>query len=74
MDASKIVANSLAAITTETGTLNVTGWLTMATENRGMMGTYDFGDGYAAAFNYRWFVGDWRLSHRHLVLLAKYIT
>lgn len=71
LDASKIVANSLAAITTETGTLNVTGWLTMATENRGMMGTYDFGDGYAAAFNYRWFVGDWRLSHRHLVFTGK---
>lgn len=71
LDAGKIVASSLAAITTETGTLNVTGWLTMSTENKGMMGTYDFGDGYAAAFNYRWFVGDWRLSHRHLVFTGK---
>lgn len=71
LDAGKIVASSLAAITTETGTLNVTGWLTMSTENKGMMGTYDFGDGYSAAFNYRWFVGDWRLSHRHLVFTGK---
>lgn len=71
LDAGKIVASSLATITTETGTLNVTGWLTMSTENKGMMGTYDFGDGYAAAFNYRWFVGDWRLSHRHLVFTGK---
>lgn len=74
LDASKIVANSLAAITTNTGTLNVTGWLTMSTENRGMMGTYDFGDQYESAFNYRWFVGDWRLSHRHLIFTGKAYT
>lgn len=74
IDASKIVANSLAAITTNTGTLNVTGWLTMSTENRGMMGTYDFGDQYESAFNYRWFVGDWRLSHRHLIFTGKAYT
>jgi hypothetical protein len=74
LDASKIVANTLAAITTNTGTLNVTGWLTMSTENRGMMGTYDFGDQYESAFNYRWFVGDWRLSHRHLIFTGKAYT
>jgi len=50
--------------------LNVTDWLTMATENKGILGNYDFGDKYGEAFNYRWFTGDYRLSHRHLIFSA----
>ena len=71
LDASKITANTLSAITTDTGTLNVSGWLTMATENRGILGSYDFGDAYGQAYNYRWFVGEYRFSHRHLYFSAK---
>ena len=71
LDASKITANTLSAITTNTGALNVTGWLTFATENRGLLGSYDFGDAYGEAYNPRWFVGDYRLSHRHLIFTGK---
>lgn len=71
LDASKITANTLSAITTNTGALNVTGWLTFATENRGLIGTYDFGDPYGSSYNTRWYTGDYRLSHRHLVHIGK---
>lgn len=71
LDANKLVANTLSAITTNTGALNVTGWLTFATENRGLIGTYDFGDPYGSSYNTRWYTGDYRLSHRHLVHIGK---
>lgn len=71
LDASKITANDLSVITANTRTLNVTGWINVTTDNRGIRGTYDFGDGYGEAFNYRWFEGDYRLSHRHLVYTGK---
>ncbi|MEO1782507.1 hypothetical protein [Enterococcus diestrammenae] len=71
LDANKIVANTLSAITTNTGALNVSGWLTMSTDNKGILGSYDFGDAYGQAFNYRWFVGDYRISHRHMVFTGK---
>lgn len=71
VNANKIVANTLSAITTNTGALNVTGWLTFATENRGLVGTYDFGDPYGSSYNTRWYTGDYRLSHRHLVHIGK---
>lgn len=67
LDASKIVANDLSAITTNTGQLNVTGWLDFSTENRGLRGSYDFGDTYGGAYDARWFDGSFRLSHRHFV-------
>lgn len=70
VDASKVVANTLSAITTNTGALNVTGWINIKTENLGLVGTYDFEEldeygGVTAAYP-RKYVGDWRLSHRHL--------
>lgn len=71
VNANKIVANTLSAITTNTGALNVSGWLTMSTENKGILGSYDFGDEYGKAYNYRWFVGEYRFSHRHLYFSAK---
>ena len=67
VDASKITANTLSAITTRTGALEITGWLDFSTENRGLRGTYDFGDAYGGAYDARWFDGSFRLSHRHLV-------
>lgn len=67
LDANKIVANTLSAITTNTGTLNVSGWLSITSDNKGLSGTYDFGDQYGGAVNARWFDGNWRLSHRHLL-------
>ncbi|WP_270312628.1 hypothetical protein [Vagococcus fluvialis] len=67
IDASKINAQTLQSITSNTGQLNVTGWLDFTTENRGLRGSYDFGDPYQGAYNFRWFDGDFRLSHRHLI-------
>ncbi|MGX7065961.1 gp58-like protein [Vagococcus fluvialis] len=67
IDASKINAQTLQSITSNTGQLNVTGWLDFTTENRGLRGSYDFGDPYNNAYNFRWFDGDFRLSHRHLL-------
>lgn len=71
INASAIVANTLSSITANTGALNVSGWLTMTSENKGILGEYDFGDNYGEAFNYRWFTGDYRLSHRHLLFTGK---
>ncbi|MCD1023461.1 hypothetical protein [Enterococcus sp. SMC-9] len=68
LDASKVVANTLSAITTNTGTLNVSGWLNMTTDNLGLRGTFDFGDPYQGAYNFRWYDGDMRISHRHMYL------
>lgn len=67
VDASKITANTLSAIQTKTGNLEVTGWLDFSTENRGLRGSYDFGDAYGGAYDARWFDGSFRLSHRHFV-------
>lgn len=67
IDASKVTANTLSAITTRTGALEVTGWLDFTTENRGLRGSYDFGDTYGGAYDARWFDGSFRLSHRHFV-------
>lgn len=74
IDASKINAQTLQSITSNTGQLNVTGWLDFQTENRGLRGSYDFGDPYNNAYNFRWFDGDFRLSHRHLVYGVMFIV
>lgn len=70
LDAAKITATSLSAITTNTGALNVSGWLTTTTENYGFRGTYNYGDELYGAYNPRWFDGDYRLSHRYLTFQA----
>lgn len=70
VDASKVTANTLSAITTNTGTLNVTGWINLATSNIGIRATYDFGDQIDGAFNPRWFTGEYMLGYRHIRFLA----
>lgn len=68
--ANKIVANTLSAITTNTGQLNVTGWLDFTTENRGLRGTFDFYDVPDDSYYSRWYDGEMRMSHRHLILTS----
>ena len=55
LDASKITANTLSAITTNTGALNVSGDLTMTTDNTLIKGTFNYGDPYNGAHNPRYF-------------------
>ncbi|MFY8330693.1 hypothetical protein [Vagococcus carniphilus] len=66
IDANKINANALSAITTNTGRLNVSGWMSITRDNAGISGSYDYGDKYDVAYP-RWYYGDFRLSHRHLL-------
>ncbi|WP_312500118.1 hypothetical protein [Enterococcus sp.] len=62
--AENILVNTLNAITTNTGALNVTGDLTMATDNTVIKGSYDYGDALGGAFNARWFEGRFSLGRR----------
>ena len=71
LDANKISANELRSISSQTGALEVTGWLDFSTENRGLRGTYNFGDSYGGAYNPRWFDGDLRMSHRYLMFKSQ---
>jgi len=66
LDADKITTSSLSAITTNTGNLNISGTLTVTTENNGLTGSYDYGDVYGEAINPRYFVGTWSLRNRLL--------
>lgn len=63
IDASKVSANNLAAITTDTGTLNVSGYLNILNQNTGMYGTYDYGDSLTGSYNPRWYTGSWRIGN-----------
>lgn len=63
LDASKVSANNLAAITTDTGTLNVSGYLNILNQNTGMYGTYDYGDSLTGSYNPRWYTGSWRIGN-----------
>ncbi|MDT2782898.1 tail fiber domain-containing protein [Vagococcus fluvialis] len=66
LDADKINASTLSAITSNTGTLNVTGWMNILTENNGLRGTFDYGDA-PNVYNPRWFNGDFQLAKRMLI-------
>ncbi len=70
IDANKVNANTLSAITTNTGQLNVTGWLDFQTENRGLRGSYNFYDVPDESYYSRWYDGELRLSHRHMILTS----
>ena len=63
IDANKIVANNLAAITANTGTLNVSGYLNILNQDTGMYGTYDYGDSLTGSYNPRWYTGSWRIGN-----------
>ncbi|WP_430609680.1 phage tail spike protein [Enterococcus sp. DIV0876] len=70
LDASKIVASSLSAITANTGTLNVTGWINIQTDNNGIRASYDYGDQLDGTYNPRWFTGEYVLGYRYHKFLA----
>ena len=63
IDANKIVANNLAAITANTGTLNVSGYLNILNQDTGMYGSYDYGDSLTGSYNPRWYTGSWRIGN-----------
>ena len=63
LDANKIVANNLAAITANTGTLNVSGYLNILNQDTGMYGSYDYGDSLTGSYNPRWYTGSWRIGN-----------
>jgi len=62
LDAGKIVANNLAAITANTGTLNVSGYLNILNQDTGVYGNYDYGDSLTGSYNPRWYTGSWRIG------------
>lgn len=68
--ANKVVARDLSAITTNTGTLNISGWMNILTDNMGIRGSFDYGDDADVAYP-RWYNGEFRLSHRHLFFNAR---
>ena len=55
LDAYKITAQTLSAITANTGDLNVSGNLTMLTPNNLITGVFDYGDPVGGAHNPRYF-------------------
>lgn len=55
LDANKITAQTLSAITANTGDLNVSGNLTMLTPNNLITGVFDYGDPVGGAHNPRYF-------------------
>lgn len=65
LDAAKITANTLSAITTNTGALNVSGNLTMMTDNTLITGHYEYSDAYNA-YEPRTFVGNFYLGRRYI--------
>lgn len=66
IDASKINAQTLQSITSNTGTLNVTGWIDIVSENKGIRGSYDYSDALDASYNTRWFDGNWFIAKRFI--------
>lgn len=60
-----IIAESLNAITTNTGELNVNGWMTITAENAGIRSRYDYGDPLSAT-DPRWYVGDYFNENRFM--------
>lgn len=66
LDASKVTASTLSSIVSNTGNLNISGTLTVTTDNNGLTGTYNYGDVYGESLNPRYFVGTWNLRNRLL--------
>ena len=66
IDASKVTAETLSAITANTGNLNVSGNLTMTTDNTVVKGTYDYKEAVGTAYTPRRFVGSSELGRRYL--------
>src|SRR5699024_11030672 len=63
LDASKVTADRLDVITANTGNLNVSGNLTMLTDNNRIKGNYNYSDPYDA-YAPRTFVGNFHVGRR----------
>lgn len=68
--AENISAETIETITSKTGSLDITGWLTFTTSNNGIRGTYDYGDPANGSFLPRWYEGDLELGYRRLAYRA----
>lgn len=66
LDASKVTANRLDVITANTGNLNVSGNLTMTTDNNVIKGAYVYGEAENTAYIPRYFIGDFELGRRYM--------
>lgn len=66
LDAAKVTANTLSALSVDTGNLIISGWMEVATENRGIRGNYNYGDVVGASYNPRWYVGEWYIAKRFI--------
>lgn len=62
IDASAISANTLASLTSNTGTLNVTGYVNILNSDTGIYGKFNYGGVQGESYNPRWFDGNWRLG------------
>ena len=68
--AENIVATTLSAISTKTGELDVTGDITLQTDNTVIKGSYDYGDNFGQAYYDRWFDGIFEVGRRFLKYLG----
>lgn len=64
--AENISADTIETITSKTGSLDITDWLTFTSSNYGLRGTYDYGDPVNNSFIPRWYEGDLELGYRRL--------
>jgi phage shock protein A len=70
IDASKVTASTLSSIVSNTGNLNVSGTLTMSTDNSGITGTFNAGDRWGESYNPRWFQGSYTVGRRFIKFLS----
>lgn len=68
--AENIRAETIETLTSKTGSLDITGWLTFTTANYGIRGTYDYGDPVNNSFIPRWYEGNLELGYRRLRFLS----
>lgn len=68
--AENISADTIETITSKTGSLDITDWLTFTETNKGLRGTYNFGDPVNNSFIPRWYEGNLELGYRRLMFLS----
>lgn len=68
--AENISADTIETITSKTGSLDITDWLTFTETNKGLRGTYNLGDPVNNSFIPRWYKGNLELGYRRLRFLS----
>jgi len=68
--AENISADTIETITSKTGSLDITDWMTFTETNKGLRGTYNFGDPVNNSFIPRWYEGNLELGYRRLMFLS----